>query len=281
MGREAVWFMKRFGLFFLFSLSIVLTIGFFVWWQRGTVSDFASDVERTVLAPAPQSFEEVVKNTKIAESAEDLENKIQEISPTTPTNTPTLPPTFNLAVPFTSQAPFANWDLVHEDTCEEAALYMVHEFYSGTPAGKIDPATAEAELMKIVEFEKVLFGFFESTTAAQIAVLAEQMYGYEKVEVIENPSVEDLKTYVASGYPVIIPTAGRMLGNPNFTGEGPLYHALVLKGFTETTFVTNDPGTRLGADYQYSFDIVMEAMHDWNGGDVERGAKVAVVVYPI
>ncbi len=70
------------------------------------------------------------------------------------------------------------------------------------------------------------------------------------------------------------------LGNPNFSGEGPLYHALVLKGYTETTFVTNDPGTRLGADYQYDFDTIMTAMHDWNGGGVENGAKVVVVIYP-
>jgi hypothetical protein len=106
------------------------------------------------------------------------------------------------------------------------------------------------------------------------------MYGYEKAEVVEDPSVEDLKKHIVAGYPVIVPTAGRMLGNPNFTGEGPLYHALVLKGFTETTFVTNDPGTRRGADYQYDFETVMNAMHDWNGGDVENGAKVVVVVYP-
>lgn len=199
------------------------------------------------------------------------------------TSTPTvstLPIEFNLAVPFTSQAPLSVWDVVHEDTCEEAAIYMIHRFYEGDPAGKINPSVADAELLKIVEFEKALFGFFESTTAAQISVLAEQMYGYERVEVITDPTIEDLKTHISAGRPVIVPAAGRMLGNPNFTGEGPLYHALVLKGYTKTNFVTNEPGTRLGADYQYSFETVMNAMHDWNGGDVNNGAKVVVVIYP-
>lgn len=157
---------------------------------------------------------------------------------------------------------------------------MVHEFYEGVPAGQISATTAEADIMKIVEFEKALFGFFESTTATQIAILAEQMYGYEKVEVIIDPTIDDLKEQILAGHPVIVPAAGRLLGNPNFSGEGPLYHALVLKGYTETTFVTNDPGTRRGSDYQYDFATVMNAIHDWNGGDVLNGAKVVVVVYP-
>jgi hypothetical protein len=311
--------MKRSCLFFLFSLVIVFVIGFFIWSQRGAIYDFVSDVERSASAPVPRSFADVVDATDVVDTKTnnvrpadidevELEDDGSEPSPTPPgaaTPSPqgegfgvgiaesesdatplsdsplsSLPPVFNLAVPFTSQAPYANWDEVHEDTCEEAALYMVDEFYKGTPVGQITAAVAEAELLKIVEFEKVLFGFFESTTAMQIALLAEQMYGYEKAEVVEGPSVEDLKKYIVAGYPVIVPTAGRMLGNPNFTGEGPLYHALVLKGFTETTFVTNDPGTRRGADYQYDFETVMNAMHDWNGGDVENGNKVVIIVYP-
>lgn len=239
------------------------------------------DVGLIVNDSVPSSEKEVSdQTTNPTDSVPLTPNTSSPSSSSTPSISASLPKEFNLAVPFTSQAPLSVWDLVHEDTCEEAAIYMIHRFYEGDSAGKIEVNVAEAELLKIVEFEKALFGFFESTTAAQISVLAEQMYGYEYVEVIENPTIEDLKTHIAAGRPVIVPTAGRMLGNPNFTGEGPLYHALVLKGYTETTFVTNDPGTRLGADYQYNFETIMNAMHDWNGGDVENGAKVVVVIYP-
>jgi hypothetical protein len=301
--------MRKLILMLIVAIGGPVLILAILWSQKNALLDFWSDSERFAAAPTPKTFEEVTG--EVAEGAEEAEVVVEENTievvkenepvpstsvvtgegeaeiinsdeklPATPFTPSTMPTEFNLAVPFTSQAPLSVWDLVHEDTCEEAAIYMIHRFYEGDSAGKIEVNVAEAELLKIVEFEKALFGFFESTTAAQISVLAEQMYGYEYVETVENPTIEDLKTHIAAGRPVIVPTAGRMLGNPNFTGEGPLYHALVLKGYTETTFVTNDPGTRLGADYQYDFETVMNAMHDWNGGDVENGAKVVVVIYP-
>lgn len=265
--------MRKLFIFFLAMLVGPFLILAILWSQKDALLDFWSDSQRMAAAPVSQSFSDVKDERTELETPPENPSEQSEPKGSTPLE-------FNLAVPFTSQAPLANWDAVHEDTCEEAALYMVNAFYEGQPAGKVDPDTAEADLLRIVEYEKALFGFFESTTAIQIAVLAEQMYGYEHVEVIENPTVEDLKAHLVAARPVIVPSAGRMLGNPNFTGQGPLYHALVLKGYTETTFVTNDPGTRLGADYQYDFATIMNAMHDWNGGDVESGRKLVIVVYP-
>jgi len=191
-----------------------------------------------------------------------------------------FPAEFNLAVPFTSQAPFSNWDEVHEETCEEASVYMVHMYYEGEPEGQIDPSAAEAELMRIVDFENALFGFYKDTTAEQTAIFTEQLYGYERVDVLQDPTAEEIKAHVAAGRPVIIPAAGRLLGNPYFSGIGPIYHMVVVRGYTDETFITNDPGTRRGEEYVYDIDTLMFAMHDWNGGDVTNGAKVAIVIYP-
>ena len=41
-----------------------------------------------------------------------------------------LPSKVSIEVPFTSQAPFANWDEYHEEACEEASIIMVKYFYS-------------------------------------------------------------------------------------------------------------------------------------------------------
>lgn len=191
-----------------------------------------------------------------------------------------LPKEINLAVPFTPQAPYANWELPYQEACEEASVYMVHEYYQGTPGGRIAAETADAVLLQIVDYEKVLFGDYLDTTAAQTATLAEQMYGYERVELIENPTVEQIKEQVAAGRPVIVPAAGQQLRNPFFTQPGPLYHMLVIRGYTGNSFITNDPGTRRGEGYTYSFETIMNAMHDWNGGDVENGAKVVIVIWP-
>ncbi len=131
----------------------------------------------------------------------------------------------------------------------------------------------------MVEFENSFFGFYKDTTAAQTASLIEA-YFQLNATLILDPTIEDIKSAIVAGHPVIIPAAGRQLGNPNFTGAGPLYHMLLVKGYTSEGFITNDPGTRLGADYFYSYDVLMNAIHDWNGGDVDNGQKIVIVVLP-
>ena len=97
---------------------------------------------------------------------------------------------------------------------------------------------------------------------------------------METPTVADLKAYIDAGRPVIVPAAGRELGNPFFSGEGPIYHMLVVRGYTEDTFITNDPGTRHGKNYSYNIDTFMEAIGDWEGHNPASGAKRVIIVTP-
>lgn len=191
-----------------------------------------------------------------------------------------IPTEFNLAVPFTAQAPNSVWDALHEDACEEASIYMVHEYFAGVGDVKINPAVADPVLIDMVTYAAEELGHGLSITAAQTLELIETYYPTYEAEIIEQPSVEDLKQFLADGYPVIVPAAGRELGNPNFTGEGPLYHMLVLRGYDATHFITNDPGTRLGQNYTYTIDVIMDAMGDWNNGDPSNGAKRVIIVRP-
>ena len=193
-----------------------------------------------------------------------------------------LPDSINLAVPFTSQAPHANWDYPYKEACEEASVYMIERYYADEPEGQISADKADAGLLQIVAFEEELFGYYEDTTAEQTGVFAELMFGFAAVQIIEDPTVEQIKHQLASGRPVIVPAAGRLLGNPNFTAPGPIYHMLVIRGYTsDDQFITNDPGTRNGEAYLYDFDTIMYAMHDWNGGDeITEGRKVIIIIYP-
>lgn len=191
-----------------------------------------------------------------------------------------LPASFNLAVPFTSQAPFANWDALHEETCEEASVYMVAAYYRGV-SGTIAPQTAEDELQRLVALENDLFGSYEDTTALETARLATEAYGL-RAQIENDPTVESIKAHIAAGRPVITPAAGRLLGNPNFTGDGPPYHMLVIRGYADGNFIANDPGTRRGEQYVYSEVTIMNAIHDWTGSyeTIDTGSKVILVVYP-
>lgn len=234
------------------------------------------------------SYQDVVKDDEVDEADDEVVDVVEpdpepqpepDIEPEPTVQEPEeIPAEFNLALPFTSQAPTGNWDALHEDACEEASFYMVQQFYAGVPEGKIDPAIADPELQRLVHAEEAL-GLTPSISVAEAQDFLMKDSGTVAV-IVENPTVEMIKELVASGKPVIVPAAGRELGNPFFTGEGPLYHMLVIRGYTETTFITNDPGTRMGENYVYDIDVMMEAIGDWINEDPESGPKRVMYIEP-
>ncbi|MEK7116134.1 MAG: C39 family peptidase [Patescibacteria group bacterium] len=190
-----------------------------------------------------------------------------------------LPNELNLAVPFTSQAPTGEWALPYQEACEEASAIMVDAFYRGE-TGRIPPDVATKAITNLVAFEKKILGFYEDTSALDTAKFIKAYFGYPTVMIQPLTSESELKRAIANGYPVIIPAAGKLLPNPYFRAGGPLYHMLVVKGYTKDRIITNDPGTKRGADFTYTFDQLKHAAHDWNGGDVMHGAPVMLVVIP-
>ncbi len=278
----------------LFVTFVILSIAFgaALYTQRVNVMDWYREVTTPVL-PESVGYEEVEKVAEVekvdeVEEAEE-ENPTEESVPLVPsdpvvTEDPSVEvelTAVNLAVPFTPQAPQGNWDEPYQEACEEASVYMVQQFYEGTPEGLINADQAETDILKIVAFERELFGYYEDTTAEQVATFAELMFGFT-TELIVDPTIDDIKTHLTLGHPVIVPAAGRELHNPYFTAPGPVYHMLVIRGFTdEGQFIVNDPGTYRGEAYLYDFDTLMNAMHDWNNGDeITEGRKVVIVLTP-
>jgi len=187
-----------------------------------------------------------------------------------------IPDEINWSAPFTSQAPQAIWDHTHEEACEEAALLMAQRYFDKQQITSV--GDAERGLQQIITWENENLGFFESTSAEQTAQVARGALGL-KAEVINTPSISEIKMILASGKLVVLPEAGREIGNPFYTAPGPLYHMLLLKGYTTDQFITNDAGTKRGENYPYKFETVLNANHDWNGGDVLNGAKKMIVVW--
>ena len=58
---------------------------------------------------------------------------------------------------------------------------------------------------------------------------------------------------------VIIPVDGQIIGNPNYTAPGPIYHMLVIRGYTSAELITDDSGTRKGQNYPYAFNTLYNA----------------------
>lgn len=203
------------------------------------------------------------------------------IPPPTPTPNPTsavLPARVNLAVPFTSQAPEKNWSQPWQDACEEAAILMMdgYEKKYGT-----SPLFAKDEIIKMVAWEEAR-GWGLSIEIEKIKQIFDEYLGYStsdaKTVIVENPTIEQLKQFIAAGRPVYVVADGKALKNPHFQNGGPEYHALVIRGYTEKTFITNDPGTQFGENYEYPYDRLMNAIRDWNGGDVKSGRRTVLVI---
>ncbi len=250
---------------------------------RGAIRDTIAIRTKPTL-PAPQPY---VPPAQPASEPLPVTQPTTQPTPSaqpTPVSEPTPSPEpkpvakgINLAVPFTSQAPKADWSMPYQEACEEASLLMVNAYM--TNAGAFTPDIADAQILALVEWEKNRFGYYEDTTAEEVATIARERFGYAKSRAVKIASIDDVKAQLEKGTPVLVPAAGRLLHNPNFSGAGPLYHMLVVKGYTKDgKIITNDPGTRRGADYLYQPDVLWNALHDWNGGDVENGAKMMVVV---
>ncbi len=192
----------------------------------------------------------------------------------------TLPVSINLAVPFTSQAPYAVWDAFHNDACEEASVLMVTRFWQGKALA--GPADVEAELQGMKAYEDQTFGYDQDTSAEQTAKILTDYYHIANVEVRYDITLEDIKREVLGGHPVIVPASGRDLHNPFYKQPGPVYHMLVIKGVTaDGKFITNDPGTRRGADFVYGQAALYGAINDWDNVTHKlSGRKAMIVVVP-
>lgn len=188
-----------------------------------------------------------------------------------------LPVSINLAVPFVSQAPFGDWGMPYQEACEEASVIMAAFFFENK---MLTSQIMDDELKKLVAWEMETFGYYQDTTVREIARILREYFGLQNIEVRYEFTIEDIKRAVAQGYPVIVPAAGRLLPNPYFRQPGPVYHNLVIKGYTQTRIITNDPGTRHGKDFLYTPDSLMNAIHDWDAENILNGVKAMIIVRP-
>jgi hypothetical protein len=216
----------------------------------------------------------------IATDAAATKNSSQTITDPTPTPDPNpinpLPAKFLLRVPFYSQAPLGKWDAIHEEMCEEASLLNAGLYLQNK---KLSAEEYDRELFKLRDLGEKTVGTWVSTTVADTKKLSDTYFRESiKSKIIDNPTIEDIETEIAAGNPVIVPLAGREIGNPNFTPPGPIYHMLVVKGYDAQNFITNDVGTRKGDSYAYSKNVIMKNMHDWNAQDIHYGAKKMLVL---
>jgi hypothetical protein len=232
----------------------------------------------------PVAVEKEVKSPEIENSQNSTTPKEENVTPQASNDEEikqpeeeNIPDKIFIKVPFTSQAPLSNWDQKHEEACEEASLIMIKYHLDKKSLNK---NIAEKEIEDMIKFEIKKYGDYKDTDAAETVKLAEDYYKIDNLKVIYDFKPDDIKKYLAKGMPIIVPAAGRELGNPNFTAPGPLYHNLVLVGYDGDTIITNDPGTRKGEGYKYNLDTLYNAIHDFPGKPekILTGKKAMIVI---
>jgi hypothetical protein len=200
----------------------------------------------------------------------------------TPPSTSPNPPTtdaLNLPIPFTPQAPTGNWDELHNEACEEAGAIMANAYLTGDKENVIPAARVETEISGLTVWEDKNFGYHLDTTAQETAQMIEGFYGL-KATVIQGYTLQDIKDQINLHNVVILPVDGQAIGNPYYKTPGPIYHMLVIRGYSGSTLITDDSGTKHGENYPYAFSTLHAAGADWNHSTntIDKNKPIMIIV---
>lgn len=217
----------------------------------------------------PENENQLIINNQVEEKINNEEEKNQEIE--------TTEDSFALKLPFTSQAPYAVWDELHNEACEEASLIIVDAFLKNKT---LSPQIVEEEIQNLVAWQIKNWGSHKDLTLQELAEMTREYYGYQWARVVKDITIDNIKTELSLGNPVILPLAGREIKNPYYRNPGPYYHMLVVTGYDQNKFITNDPGTKRGENYTYNQDTLFAAIHDWPGQgiDIDQGQKAMLII---
>jgi len=229
--------------------------------------------EREVIREEIMEEETPLPNIYLREEKLIKEEPIEEV----PTTTSPL-----LDIPFTPQAPFAEWaDPIYQDGCEEASSLMVVYWALGKSLTREE---AKEQILAISNYQIENYGEYRDASSEDtIDRIIKGYFGYEQVEIKKGIVLEDIIEEVNQGRAVIVPVNGQWLANPNYTLPGPERHMLVIRGYDEEKreFITNDSGTRKGELYRYNEEVLYQAIRDYLTGyhePIDKVEKVMMVV---
>lgn len=195
-------------------------------------------------------------------------------------NAAELPKRILLDVPFTPQAPYANWKQPYQDTCEETSIVMAVAWIKKIALTK---KVADTMIRDLVAYQIKKYGDYKDTNAEQTARLARDLYQLN-TRVQYDVTHKDIRAELARGNIVIAPMAGQLLKNPYYTQPGPVYHMLIFIGYDDEkkALIANDPGTRRGKQYPYAYATIDRALHDWTGSKktVTKSRSAMIVITP-
>lgn len=231
-------------------------------------------------------FPKKLTKEKIENKINQTVTKIEEVKETIvpePTKilSDGLPNKYLIKTAFVEQSPEKNWDQPWQDACEEASLLTVDFYYKNKSSSS---EIIRDSILNMLSFEETR-NYTSDMNISQMAIVGQDYLGY-KSQIIENPTIDQIKKYINQDIPIIITANGKTLyqENKHFKSGGPYYHSLVILGFDEDKkqFIVHDVGTQFGAYFHYSYSLLLESIHDFPSSgqkeDINDGQKRVLIL---
>ncbi len=180
-----------------------------------------------------------------------------------------------LAVPFTAQAPYGDWnDLRQEDGCEEASSLMAIKWAQNK---SLNPKEALKEIIASSDYTLKKYQEFRDISVIDtVNWIIKDYFKYSKAIVKKDITKKEIISELNKGHIIIAPINGQLVGNPYYTQPGPSNHMILIHGYDpiKNVFITNDSGTRHGENYEYNADIFYKAIHSYQTGFLKQIIKI-------
>jgi hypothetical protein len=124
------------------------------------------------------------------------------------------------------------------------------------------------DLLKIKEIEDLVLEWWYKHTSLEdtLKMIIAFQWDNQKVfwEVIENPTIELIKENIFKWNSVIVPLYWKWLSNHLFNNWWPIYHNLVIKGYTEDIFIVNEVWISKWDWYKYKQSELMNNIYNYD-----------------
>ena len=185
-------------------------------------------------------------------------------------------------VPFSSQAPFGNWeDPKQQNGCEEASALMAIRWVKNE---NLTPEEARKEIISMSDYQLKQYGYFHDSSAEDtVKRIFNEYFHYYNVALKYGITESDIKRELAEGKVILAPINGRTIGNPYYTPPGPLRHMILIIGFDEEKrqFISHDPATQSGKAIRFEYDFLMSSLQAYESGYLQPPLKKPTVIITV
>lgn len=174
-----------------------------------------------------------------------------------------------LNIKFYSQFPLdvSTWKKYQEpyqNFCEESSLLNWYYYLTWK-----EPTLKEynKDLLKLKELEELLFEWWYKHTSLEDTLKLLIVFQNDQEilwKIVENPTIELIKENISLWNPIIVPLYWKWLSNSLFLWWWPIYHNLLIKGYTEENFIVNEVGVSKWNWYNYKIEEIMKNIHNFD-----------------